>query len=137
DPEEDPEDGESDDESETKVLVCHVPSGNPENAHTIEVGESAVPAHLAHGDTEGACEGDVSGDDGSEEDPEDDGTDEEPKVVMCHVPPGNQENPHTIEVGESAVPDHLAHGDTEGACPEETPSDGDEGDGDGDEGVDG
>ena len=62
---------------------------------------------------------------------------EETKVLVCHVPSGNPENAHTIEVGESAVPAHLAHGDTEGACPEETPSDGDEGDGDGDEGVDG
>ena len=29
--------------------------GNPENAHTIEVSLSALPAHLAHGDSLGAC----------------------------------------------------------------------------------
>ena len=38
-----------------KVKVCHLPPGNPENAHTIEVAESAVAAHLAHGDTRGQC----------------------------------------------------------------------------------
>src|SRR5690349_17103655 len=38
-----------------KVKVCHIPPGNPGNAHTIEVSQSAVPAHLSHGDTLGAC----------------------------------------------------------------------------------
>jgi hypothetical protein len=38
-----------------KVSICHIPPGNPENAHTIVVGAPAVPAHLAHGDTAGAC----------------------------------------------------------------------------------
>jgi len=36
-----------------KVEVCHVPPGNPENAHFIDVDESAVEAHLAHGDYTG------------------------------------------------------------------------------------
>lgn len=38
-----------------KVNVCHFPPGNPENYHTITVGEKALPAHLAHGDLTGAC----------------------------------------------------------------------------------
>jgi len=112
-PEEEPE-GEED--GEAKVLVCHVPPGNPENPVTIEVAEPAVPAHLAHGDTEGACAGDEAPE-GSEEGEEGE-EDAEAKVFVCHVPPGNPENPVTIEVGESAVPAHLAHGDTEGACAE-------------------
>jgi hypothetical protein len=33
-----------------KVNVCHIPPGNPGNAHSISVAPSAVPAHLAHGD---------------------------------------------------------------------------------------
>lgn len=33
-----------------KTLICHVPRGNPDNAHTIEIGNAAVPAHIAHGD---------------------------------------------------------------------------------------
>ena len=39
-----------------KVDVCHVPPGNPANAHIINVDESAVPAHLAHGDNLGECD---------------------------------------------------------------------------------
>jgi hypothetical protein len=35
-----------------KVLVCHKPKKNP---HTLSLPQSAVPAHLAHGDTLGAC----------------------------------------------------------------------------------
>jgi hypothetical protein len=38
-----------------KVTICHIPPGNPNNAHTITVGAPAVPAHLAHGDTLGSC----------------------------------------------------------------------------------
>ena len=37
------------------ATICHVPPGNPDNAHTIVVGVDAVPAHLGHGDTEGPC----------------------------------------------------------------------------------
>ena len=38
-----------------KVCLCHIPPGNPGNAQTICVGAPAVRAHLAHGDTLGAC----------------------------------------------------------------------------------
>jgi LPXTG-motif cell wall-anchored protein len=38
-----------------KVTVCHVPPGNPNNAHTIVISVNALPAHLAHGDTLGPC----------------------------------------------------------------------------------
>jgi hypothetical protein len=38
-----------------KVVICHIPPGEPENAHTISVSPNAVPAHLAHGDTLGPC----------------------------------------------------------------------------------
>jgi hypothetical protein len=39
----------------SKVAICHAPPGNPANAHTIVVGEKAVQAHMAHGDTGGSC----------------------------------------------------------------------------------
>jgi hypothetical protein len=35
-----------------KTLICHVPRGNPDNAHTINIDVAAVPAHLGHGDPE-------------------------------------------------------------------------------------
>jgi hypothetical protein len=39
-----------------KTTICHIPPGNPANAHTICVGNAAVPAHLHnHGDYLGIC----------------------------------------------------------------------------------
>ncbi len=38
-----------------KTEVCHIPPGNPGNAHTISVGGNAANAHLNHGDTLGKC----------------------------------------------------------------------------------
>ena len=43
-----------------KTTVCHIPPGNPANAHTICVGNAAVPAHLDHGDFLGTCAGTAS-----------------------------------------------------------------------------
>jgi hypothetical protein len=43
-------------EKNEKVTICHIPPGNPDNAHTIRVSENAVDAHLAHGDTLGECQ---------------------------------------------------------------------------------
>jgi hypothetical protein len=48
-----------------KTTVCHIPPGNPANAHTICVGNDAVPAHLDHGDFVGTCICEGSGSDGS------------------------------------------------------------------------
>jgi len=39
------------------------------------------------------------------------------KVVVCHIPPGNPDNKHTITIGSPAVRGHLDHGDTLGPCP--------------------
>ena len=49
-----------------KTTVCHIPPGNPANAHTICVGNAAVPAHLDHGDFVGTCLCNGSGSDGSD-----------------------------------------------------------------------
>ena len=38
-----------------KVEMCHIPPGNPGNAHTICIAPAAVPAHLAHGCLLGDC----------------------------------------------------------------------------------
>jgi hypothetical protein len=39
------------------------------------------------------------------------------KTLICHVPPGNPSNRHSICVGNPAVPAHLGHGDSAGCCP--------------------
>ncbi len=38
------------------------------------------------------------------------------QVTICHFPPGNPANAHTIRVGAPAVRAHLAHGDHLGPC---------------------
>jgi hypothetical protein len=38
-----------------KITICHIPPGNPENAHAIEINIHAWPAHEAHGDVIGDC----------------------------------------------------------------------------------
>jgi hypothetical protein len=51
------------DPSDTKkTTICHLPPGNPDNAHTLCVGNPAVPAHLAHGDRLGSCCDSTGGD---------------------------------------------------------------------------
>ena len=47
---------------------------------------------------------------------DDNGNGEEPKVAMCHVPPGNPAHAHTIWVAESAVSALLELGDGLGPC---------------------
>jgi hypothetical protein len=38
------------------------------------------------------------------------------KVQVCHIPPGNPANFHTITISENALQAHLDHGDLAGAC---------------------
>jgi hypothetical protein len=86
-----------------KVDVCHIPPGNPDNAHTITISENALDAHLDHGDRVGACDPTQAAAGGA-------------KVDVCHIPPGNPENAHTITISEHALGAHLDHGDHVGAC---------------------
>ncbi len=37
-------------------------------------------------------------------------------VTICHIPPGNPANMHTITISVNALPAHLAHGDYVGDC---------------------
>ena len=39
-----------------KVTICHFPPGDPSDFETLSVSINALPAHLAHGDTIGACD---------------------------------------------------------------------------------
>jgi hypothetical protein len=52
-----PQDGGSGPGDTGTITLCHIPPGNPSNAHTISVGAPALRAHLRHGDSVGACEG--------------------------------------------------------------------------------
>ena len=61
-----------------KITVCHVPPGNPNNAHTISISSSAWKAHEKHGDYRGKCrDSDDRDDDKDEEEDEDEDEDEE------------------------------------------------------------
>jgi len=49
--------GACDPQDTKKTTICHVPPGNPANAHTICVGNPAVSHHMKnHGDLVGACQ---------------------------------------------------------------------------------
>jgi hypothetical protein len=44
-----------------KTTICHVPPGNPANAHTLCIGNPAVPHHLAnHPDYLGPCKAEIA-----------------------------------------------------------------------------
>jgi subtilisin-like proprotein convertase family protein len=69
---------------------------------TLEI-DTGIPTCPAQNDgTCFLCDGSMSG-----------------KTTICHYPPGNPENRHTIMVGAPSVPAHLAHGDTLGPCPDD------------------
>jgi len=102
-------------EPEQTITICHIPPGNSGNPQTITIPMSAWPAHQAHGDSKGACPVvtptvSTGGGTGNNN------PDPNKKITICHIPPGNNSNPQTIEIPESAWPAHQAHGDTKGAC---------------------
>ena len=110
---------EHDDEpSSDKVTICHIPPGNPGNAHTISVGSAAVSAHEAHGDyVNGSCESANLDLEINKTEKESRSSEGSQKVTICHIPPGNPGNAHTISVGSAAVSAHEAHGDyVNGSC---------------------
>jgi hypothetical protein len=43
----DHDDGGNGGDDDGKVTICHIPPGNPDNAHTLRVSENAFDAHLA------------------------------------------------------------------------------------------
>lgn len=100
------------------VTLCHVPVDNPENAQTIVVVQSAAEAHLLHDDYLGPCLGDDGNADAQNQGGGRQGSgSQDETVIICHVPPGNPGNAHTLEVGAAAAEVHLAHGDFLGVCP--------------------
>jgi type IV pilus assembly protein PilY1 len=45
------------------------------------------------------------------------------KIPICHIPPGNPNNPQTLNISINALDTHLDHGDSLGACGEDTCND--------------
>jgi hypothetical protein len=66
-----------------------------------------TPALAGHGNGNGGGNGHGGGGNGAHG----------AKVCLCHVPPGDPADEHTICVGAPAVRAHLAHGDFLGECP--------------------
>jgi hypothetical protein len=98
--------------SQETVTICHKP-GTPAE-QTLVLPKSAVPAHLRHGDYEGAC---------SEVEPAPVPTDTLPitatlPITICHKPGTPAEK--TLVLPRPAAPGHLRHGDSLGACPDST-----------------
>ncbi len=44
---------------DNKLLLCHVPPGNPDNAKEITVNKDSLESHLGHGDYVGYCKNTV------------------------------------------------------------------------------
>jgi hypothetical protein len=71
------------------------------------------------GDFDSGCEsGEICGAASEACLPEGSGEEDGDHVTICHRPPGCPGNTRTITVGQCAVGNHLAHGDSLGACPE-------------------
>lgn len=56
------DDGGDTEEGDPDISICHFPPGNPRNHQTLVIPRSSWFAHAAHGDRQGACEGDEDGD---------------------------------------------------------------------------
>lgn len=103
-------------------------AGNPDNATelTIIVPVGSTPTaggdalDCRNDDNDDDDNKDGNGDDsGSNSDDSNPDNDKGKKVTICHIPPGNEDNPQTITISENAVQAHLDHGDHEGACDED------------------
>ena len=98
-----------------QVTICHIPPGNPDNPVTITLAASALDAHINHGDNVGECAASNSLQKLNLKNFDDLGLDD--KVTICHVPPGNPDNPRTINVSVASLATHVKHGDDTGSCP--------------------
>jgi len=102
-------------ESTGKLTICHYSSADDKWTEMTIVSSDWV-AHQAHGDRLGPCAIDDNNDDGQDE-----------KITICHIPPGNNQNPQEITIPLSAWPAHQAHGDNLGPCPIDDNNDDDQG----------
>ncbi len=103
--------------SKNKITICHNPSGNPKNAHTMTIGSKELAAHLDHRDNIGACKTNIEQPKNKAKQYSDAATPAlDHKVTICHTTIGNPENSHTIKISKLALDVHLSMGDTLGAC---------------------
>jgi hypothetical protein len=93
-----------------KITICHIPPGNPDNAHTINVSKNAKRAHLAHGDVLGGCG--CSGDGPS-------GGDGGPTPTTTDTPDDGDRPPVTTTPGGD---DSGSGDDADGSGNDDTPS---------------
>ena len=84
------------------IDICHTDQKTKQKTK-ITIPQSEWAFHQSHGDVKGDC------------------PKEDPKITICHIPPGNPDNPQTLQISLSAWPAHQAHGDTKGECPKEEP----------------
>ena len=101
---------EDENNEDTGTTLCHINESSV--GETIVVlNESDVNEHLNHGDELGEC-------------PEEE--EDNNKVTICHIPPGNPANAHTISVSQNALQAHLDHGDSQGECSTDEDNDDDD-----------
>ena len=110
------------------VIKVMLPGG--QEVEGEEMGEDDDEDMEGNGDDDGDDDGDGDGDDDNDDDGDDDsdgdGDDDDGDgdddggdsnlITICHIPPGNPENPQTLEISENAWPAHEAHGDELGSC---------------------
>ncbi len=86
--------------SQQTIKICH--KGENNIWQTMDVLQNQWASHQAHGDHLGSCSNLELGID----------------IVICHIPPGNPNNPQTLTISQNAWPAHQAHGDYLGTCAE-------------------
>ncbi|HEX2898205.1 MAG TPA: hypothetical protein VHS96_00650, partial [Bacteroidia bacterium] len=115
---------------EQTITVCHIPPGNPANVTTITIPVSQWAGHQAHGDVQGPCSTNMVSicfqgspmavsqsalpaflNLGATQ-----GPCAEPKIQICHIPPGNPGAAATLTIPQSAWSAHQSHGDVQGPC---------------------
>lgn len=95
-------------------------------AHNLVTSSRASYLDTTHGDT---WDDDDDGDEENEDEDDEDTPDEDDDTdVICHIPPGNPGNRHTLTVGTNAVSAHLNHGDHAGPCDDDDDGHDDDGD---------
>lgn len=88
------------------------------NDTTMKILKTDWEWYKARGAVKGKCPRGDDDDDDNGDDDDDGNICKGQKVAICHFPPGNPENHHTICIGAPAVPAHLSNhpGDYVGAC---------------------